>query len=583
MTEVHPVRPAAEVATHRWLLDAAVLIVLTVLIGVVYWAVDAPLYNPSASIDPWVYTALFTNFDFTYHHFWDTYYASRLPWVVPGLLIHDAFSYKVAYLALHTVSFLGGGVALFVLARRFLGRLPAFVAYAALLGNQLYYTAETWDYVDGAVITYLLAALACGVTEARGRRRVLALFAGGFFLTAAIATNIFAVVFAIALPILYAAVNPVRGHARRLTTDSIAFASGSALLIVAGCAFAKANGAGWWFLEPQIRAVGAINTSDYRAPNYDWVVREPRLIAPLLVLIVGAFVLLHIPRGHGRERLRWRFAIGSYVYLLLTEMFLVVYQFTGGPVLQYPYYESLLFPAIALGLAAVVYAVVTATHGAAARSRLLSTSVFAALAPLLLVYFRDTKQLVGSNGTKITLAVAAVVVVLMLGGISRRWSARSRTAAAIILVALLLFGVNFSIAGSAFVFNNAASSPENGSVYDVGMQLVGFLRGHGFQRETPYFWYSEAEGPELIELQSLYYFSYTYLGLRMPRIDADFLMRERLYNPRTIVLLCRRLDCRGGPRALRAHGYRLHELGRRRLTSGPISIWARVFRVDRAT
>src|SRR5450755_2517349 len=115
MIEAVLARPDARAATHRWLLDAALLSGLTVLIGLVYWLVDAPLYNPSGSIDPWLYTALFTNFGFTYHHFADTYYASRLPWVVPNLLVHDVFPWRVAYFVVHGAFFLGGGVALFVL------------------------------------------------------------------------------------------------------------------------------------------------------------------------------------------------------------------------------------------------------------------------------------------------------------------------------------------------------------------------------------------------------------------------------------------------------------------------------------
>jgi hypothetical protein len=581
MIEAVRARPAAQ-ATPRWVADAAVLIVLTALIGGVYWVVDAPLYNPSGSIDPWLYTGLFTNFAFTYHLFWNTYYASRLPWVVPGLLLHDLFPDRVAYFILHGAFFVGGGVALFVLVRRFLGRLPAFVAYAALLGNQLYYTAETWEYVDGAVITYLLAAFACGVTNANGRRRVLALFAGGFFLAAGVATNVFAVVFALGFPLLYAAANQFRGHARRVATDTLAFVCGAALLVGGGCAFAAANGAGWWFLGPQLHAIGAINTDMYRAPNYDWVIREPRLLAPLLVLILGGLILPLVPRRDVNERRRWRFAVSCYAYLACSEVFLIAYQLTSGPALQYAYYESLLFPALALGLAAAVYAVGTATEGAVVRPRLLGVSVCAALAPVLLVYLRDTTELVGSAGTTTVLVVGAISAALMLYAVVRPLSAHLRVASAVTAIALLIFGVNFSIATSSSVFTEAASSSENGSVYDVGMQLVAFLRTHGFQRETPYFWYSGAGAPEFVELQSLYFFGYTYLGVGMPRINEDFLMRERLYRPRTIVLLCRKFDCRGGPHALRAHGYGLREAARRRLTSGSFSVWVRVFRVERA-
>ena len=585
MIETVRARPAAGFATHPWLLDAVLLGGLTILIGLVYRVVDAPLYNPFGSIDAWVYAGLFTNFDFTYHHFGFTYYASRLPWIVPNLVAHDLFSFRVAYLIVHGAFFFGGGVALFVLVRRFLGRLPAFVAYAALVANQLFYIGQTWEYVDGAIITYFLVAFAFGITETGGRRRVPAMFAAGFFLAAAVATNIFVSVLALGFPLLYAAVNPLRAHTRRVLTDGLAFVSGSALLVLAGCVFSKVNGNGWWFLGPQIRAAGTLSASTYRAATYGWVVNEPRLIAPLLVLVMGGLVLPRVPRHDARQRIRFRFGIACYAYLLFSVGFLTVFELTGGAVLEYGYYESLIFPAMALGLASVVFAAAAVVHGSTARSRLLLVTVGAVALPLLLVYPRDDKGLVGPAGTWITLGVGAVMVVCVLGGLGLRWSAHARAAAAIVAVGLLVFGVNFSVASSEDVYNKAAANPDNGSVYDVGMQLIAFMRAGGFQRQVPYFWYSMTdgvEGPEFEEIQSLYFFSYTYLGLNMPKMDADFVARERLYRPQTIVLLCRTFACRGAPRVLREHGYVLPEVARQRLTSGAFSVWVRVFRVTHA-
>jgi hypothetical protein len=113
------------------------------------------------------------------------------------------------------------------------------------------------------------------------------------------------------------------------------------------------------------------------------------------------------------------------------------------------------------------------------------------------------------------------------------------------------------------------------------MKLISFLRTNGFQQTTPFFWYAQNEAPELPELQSLYFYSYTYLGIAMPTIDADFRFREQLYKPRTIVLLCIKRSCRGGPDALRRHGYHLAEAARRRLSAGSVGVWVRVFRVTR--
>jgi hypothetical protein len=568
-------------AGATWRADAAALTLITGVIAAVYMLVDAPLYNPLGTVDAWLYTALFANFDFTYKHFWDTYYASRLPWVLPGVFLHDVFSSHVAYFVLHGAFFLGGGVALFVLVRRFLGRLPAFVAYSALLANQLYYNAHAWDYIDGAIVTYLLAAFACGVTTVMGLRRVLALFAGGFFLAAAIATNIFVIAFAVGFPLLYIAVNPVRGHIRRLLEDAIAFTAGMGSLLLAGAIFAWTHGANLFFLAPQIHAAQVIEGGAFRATGYEWVVQSPRLIAPLFLLVVGAVVLPRAPRRDPAERRRWQFAIGAYVYLLLAETFLVVYELAGSAVLEYPYYASLLLPAMGIATAAIVYA---ASTGARVGSRwvLLAIAGGASLLPLLLVYLRDTRDLVGSTGTWITVAVVGLVFAALLMILTGWLPATARVATMIVAVTLMVFGVNFSVASSDDVYDYAVSNPENGNVYDVGMEFITYMRENGFQRKMPYFWYNAADGPELSELQSLYYFSYSSLGFGMPKIDRDFLSRERLYRPRTIVLLCQRLECRGGPGTLRAHGYRLSEAGRRRFVSGRFAVWVRVFRVDQA-
>ncbi|HYZ93137.1 MAG TPA: hypothetical protein VFA34_12220, partial [Actinomycetota bacterium] len=82
-----------------------------------YWWTRAPLYNPSGTIDPWLYTALFVNFDQFYDHFQNTYYASRLAWIVPGRVAHAALPVDAAYWVLHGLAFCGGIAALFFLVR----------------------------------------------------------------------------------------------------------------------------------------------------------------------------------------------------------------------------------------------------------------------------------------------------------------------------------------------------------------------------------------------------------------------------------------------------------------------------------
>jgi hypothetical protein len=479
--------------------------------------------------------------------------------------------------------FFGGAIALFVLVRRYLGRLAALVAVTVLVANQLYYNAETWDYVDGAVVTFLLVGFAFMLTRATSRTRIVELFAGGFFIMAGVATNIFSVALALPFISVYIAVNYGRRFARQAAVDGIALAAGAGFLLFVCCVFAWRNGAHWWFLEPQIRATSAINPASYRAKGYGWVVHVPRLIAPLLLLAAGAVVIVTVARETAAERLRWRFAVGAWTYLLLCEGFYIAYELSGSAPLEYSFYESLLLPAMAIAAAVVVYGAAPLVRSSRSAAVLVFAATIAAIAPTLVIYWPSTTRLVGSLGSKITLAVAIATIVLAGASGRSTFPHSLRRSVAISMVALLVFGVNFSMASSPDVYHYERSRPGGGAVYDVGQQLVRFLREGGFQQgKRPFFWFRAADGHQFAEVESLYFFSYSYLGASMPRIDADFKARAGTYTPETIVLLCAQHACHDAPRALVKHGYKLDEAASRLLASEEISMWARVFRVQHA-
>jgi hypothetical protein len=100
--------------------------------GLSYWWTKAPLYNPSGTIDPWLYTAFFVNFDRVYDVVAMTYYAARLPWIVPGRIVYAVFPLDAAYWVLHGLAFAGGVAALFFLVRRYLGLAAAVVGASTL-------------------------------------------------------------------------------------------------------------------------------------------------------------------------------------------------------------------------------------------------------------------------------------------------------------------------------------------------------------------------------------------------------------------------------------------------------------------
>src|SRR5205823_3673559 len=123
-----------------------------------------------------------------------------------------------------------------------------------------------------------------------------------------------------------------------------------------------------------------------------------------------------------------------------------------------------------------------------------------------------------------------------------------------------------------------------GSLYDVGQQLISFLHAHGYEKKLPYFWYdAKDDGGELGSLQSLYYYSYTYLGIAMPTLDKTFRSRFELFHrPSQLVLLCATPSCDAAAGALRRAGYRPRLRADDFLKSHMVRVWVRIYDIHAA-
>ena len=163
--------------------ERAVVGVSTAAGLVVLRLVRTQIYNDPWTIDPWLYTALMTNFDFIYPHFVTTYYASRLPMILPGYFLNSFLTPQHAYVVLHVVFFLAGALFLYLLVRTLFGVRVAILMYPAILLNAIYVNAHTWDYMDGFVITYLSASLYF-LASCTGRRSHVRPALSGFFFAA---------------------------------------------------------------------------------------------------------------------------------------------------------------------------------------------------------------------------------------------------------------------------------------------------------------------------------------------------------------------------------------------------------------
>ena len=105
---------------------------------------DAKSIDSSNFVDSWLYLGFFRNFvDFKRYLFTDTYYASRMSWILPGWLVYQVFSPEIANYVLHLSVFY-----LFVFSLYFaVSRLahPRAALVAALAAGFTLTSGVRWD------------------------------------------------------------------------------------------------------------------------------------------------------------------------------------------------------------------------------------------------------------------------------------------------------------------------------------------------------------------------------------------------------------------------------------------------------
>jgi hypothetical protein len=568
---------------HR--LELALLAASTIGALAVLRLVETQIYTEPWTIDPWLYTALMTNFDFSYHWFGGTYYAARLPQIIPGLSLNYFLTPTQAYVVLHLVFFLAGGAFLYLLVRNLFGLRIALFLYPALLTNAVYVNAHTWDYFDGFVITYLSAGLYFLVSAIGGTSRVRPALAG-FFLAAAATTNLFSTLLVGGAIVVYAyGRTTVDGRlaVRRITRDAVWFWVGGVVLLAACGWFASAHGGRFLYFRTSIEALNDFSTAQWKLPSYAWMLAEPRLLVPLFV--AAATVIAW--RG-------WRSSDRTAVGLALTAVavgifaVLVLWEFGfSGTFLQLDYYFSTVYPFFFVALATAVYGLLAwvSSTRQLPLAALSALGLFAGAAPLVAIYGFNGDDLWGRKGAAITLVLmgAALVAAIVLRFVSSR---RISFVVAPLAAALAIASVNYGSAANATTYRNLetrnSALADADETFAIGQQLVQFMRRGGLQDSLPGFWYDASADPALTGLQSLYYWQYTYLNLQMPVIDESFRQRMEQLRPKHVILLCTEPTCRSGAAAMRRVGYRIRREAAARLHSGSKSVWVRAYALKSA-
>ena len=568
-TQARAARTVVELLRREWAAFAAV----SVAVVVFYVVFQAPVINPGTYLDPWIYTASMVNYHFIESVFGWTYYPARLPWILPGIVVHALFGPVTAFFVLHALFFFGAGIFAYLTIRRFYGTPAALATYAALMLSPLFYDAYSNDYPDGALLTYLFGSVYFALTVPDARRPRLRMFWTGFFVAGAIGVNLFAGIVILSLLLVYGLVRTDVRHLRVLLSElGVAAVGALALLAVCG-SFSKAEGGEFLFFMPQVRELSTLSPSSYKKTHgLAFVLSEPQFALPVFAAVC-ALVLLVTRRREPASADR-RFAIGVVASTLCLYVVLAVWEVAkSGVFFETPYYFSLFSLDIALCLGAA-FGLLRPPAAA------VPVAFAAAVVPTVLTLWASVLP-TGRRGAAVAVCLMAIAVAAVAA--TRFRPSRLRAAPMLALVALIVFASTYAVDAGAITTGIfvRGTFQERRAVQADAFQLIDFMRAHGIQKMPFEFWYTTRDGDYLDGIQSTYLWGDSMVGHDLPRVDETMktLLEER--KPSALVLLCRRMSCHGAIPALQRAGYRSHPLTSGVLSSGGIRVVVRVVLLPR--
>jgi len=307
--------------------------------------------SPQGFIDPWIYFGYFLDLTQHLRTIRSGYFAGRISWILPGFLAYRSFPPLAATYILHVAFYWIAVVSLYLILKNTVSRRAALLA-ALLMGCYSYFLwAIGWNYVDGAALTYVLSTLCALTHAAKAERPRPWLFVSGAVFGLAIYCQFFLISFAPLFALYYHFAK--REYGRDVLASSVRlFAYGFLALTLF---FAVINlilkAAPLFFILPSLSAGGKLVGKGNLWMNWSlgWITGAGWLLFPTLTLL-GAFLFVNVrgwrPTRPGGFRLLWQ------AYFVLSALIMLLWQVSGQPVLELPYYTSLLIPAMFLALGA---------------------------------------------------------------------------------------------------------------------------------------------------------------------------------------------------------------------------------------
>jgi FkbM family methyltransferase len=377
-------------------------------------------FDPPGFLDAFVYVGYFWHYP---EHLWvfddnSNYKISRLPWILPGYLAHSlagttGAAYLLAYFPLAL-----GALATYLLIRDGLhDRTAAAVVSVAWACCTWAHGVGGWSYHVLAASAYYMMACWLAVRVARQPSTLAAVLAG-VFLTGAIHTHLFLVVFTPFVLLLHWAAlpqAPAAPLARSLRAALWAAGGGVALTLILSV-INGATGGDWLFFLPQIEHSWRLSQ-----PGSDrwwlgmtaWMPSARHLIVPVLLLIASLPVLVLRQRGPD-HRLAISLVASGWIAFAVMCFFQFVRHMT---MLDYPY---MAFPLYIHAFPAIGAMLATTSVGVRGRWPLIAvaTAAVVMLGSLLLLMPAALPRWLNAASAAIGLLQAPLIVAPLLLGLA---------------------------------------------------------------------------------------------------------------------------------------------------------------------
>lgn len=526
------------------------------------------IYSPAGYLDPWVYYGFMKHLvPFKGLLFPDTYYGSRLSWLLPGALVHSLLRPVLANYVLHLTVFFIAVLSVYWLLKEAFDRRIAILSAICLALYPYFWAAVGWDYVDGAGIAYysLTMALLFAATKRKHSRNRWLLMGAGMAYAGLIYSNIVWIAFSPGFLALSVWRAPGRLTIWRILKHAFRFLLWFGIgLAVVSAILAVIN----WRLDGSVRfyspswnyAVSTVGTKNpWKAPNYSWIKTGYWLILPGLACFAALLTCITPSWRSIRGDMRAFFALN----LLYCAGVLVYMEAAGRPALQLFYYASYLIPGSILALGAGLFEGTSSISVSRFR-----WTIGGALVGLLCIWAFITVPVfmtfVMRHANALFLAGIGMTAVGIL--------LRRRAAGAVLGLAGLTF---FCVCSRAVNLPATSGAADSFRRISAGMEAVEVARtGHPVR-----FWFDQSDpfSAEFHSLNSCYLWGYTYINFQFPALERTAVLTDGTF----IVVPSSKRDVAGEVTgALAPQGAALRLLGQERLESGGQGYWLHFFRVE---